>query len=65
MLKQWMSHADYQHFISVAVALLNDSQRKKLSSYSDSLDKLTSFNLDPVGEHLRPYYSDTWRPDLN
>lgn len=65
MLKHWMTHAEYQHFISQAVALLNASQLKKLSSYSDSLDKLTSLNLDPVGIHLLPYYSYTGRPALN
>ncbi|KAK9667558.1 hypothetical protein QE152_g41285, partial [Popillia japonica] len=65
MLKHWSTHAEYQQFISVAVSQLNFSQRKKLASYSDSLEKLTSLNLDPVGEHLRPYYSDTGRPALN
>jgi len=65
MLKHWTTHAEYQQFISVAVSQLNYSQRKKLASYSDSLEKLTSLNLDPVGEHLRPYYSDTGRPALN
>lgn len=65
MLKHWTTHAEYQHFISDAVALLNQSQLKKLSSYSDSLNKLTSLNLDPVGDHLLPYYSNTGRPALN
>jgi len=65
MLKHWMTHAEYQHFISQAVTLLNKSQLKKLSSYSDSLDKLTSLNLDPIGIHLLPYYSYTGRPALN
>lgn len=32
---------------------------------SNSLNKLTSMNLDPVGEFLAPYYSDTERPALN
>ena len=32
MLKHWDSHAEYQHFISEAVALLNPSQLKKLYS---------------------------------
>lgn len=32
---------------------------------SDSWDKLTSLNLDPVGEFLAPFYSLTDRPALN
>lgn len=55
MLKHWMTHAEYQQFISDAVSHLNESQLKKLSSYKDSLDKLTSLNLDPVGEFLVPF----------
>ena len=54
MLKYWDTHAEYQHFISEAVALLNPSQLKKLYSMSDSWKKLTSMNLDPVGEFLVP-----------
>jgi hypothetical protein len=47
------------------VASLNDSQHKKLISYSDSLAKLTSFDLDPLAVHLSPYYSHTGRPALH
>ena len=65
MLKHWDSHAEYQHFISEAVALLNPSQLKKLYSMSDSWNKLTSMNLDPVGEFLFTFYSDTGRPAIN
>ena len=65
MLKSWTSHADYQQFISDAVSSLNDSQRKILISYSDSIAKLTSLNLDPLAAHLAPYYSHTGRPALH
>ena len=65
MLKHWDSHAEYQHFISQAVESLNPSQLKKFSSISDSLNKLTSMNLDPVGQFLAPYYSNTGRPAIN
>jgi len=65
MLKHWQTHAEYQHFISDAVSHLNMSQRKKLQSYSDSIKKLTSLNLDPVGEFMAPFYSHTGRPALN
>jgi hypothetical protein len=65
MLKNWTSHADYQQFVSDAVAFLNDSQRKKLISYSDTIAKLTSLNLDPFAAHLAPYYSHTGRLALH
>lgn len=65
MLKHWETHAEYQHFISEAVALLNPSQLKRLYAMSDSWEKLTSMNLDPVGEFLAPFYSDTGRPTIN
>ena len=65
MLKHWQTHAEYQQFISETVTLLNPSQLKKLYSMSDSWNKLTSMNLDPVGEFLAPFYSDTGRPAIN
>ena len=65
MLKHWDTHAEYQHFISEAVTLLNQSQLKRLNSMSDSWNKLTSMNLDPVGDFLAPFYSDTGRPAIN
>ena len=65
MLKHWDTHAEYQHFISEAVTLLNPSQLKRLNSMSDSWNKLTSMNLDPVGDFLAPFYSDTGRPAIN
>ena len=65
MLKHWQTHAEYQQFISEAVASLNTSQLKKLHSISDSWHKLTSMNLDPVGDFLAPFYSNTGRPAIN
>ena len=65
MLKHWTSHAEYQHFISGAVSVLNESQRKKLYFYKDSIDKLTSLNLDPIHLLLKPRYSTTGRPATN
>jgi phosphoheptose isomerase len=41
MLKNWTSHADYQHFIPQAVSSFDDSQLKKLSYFSDSIAKLS------------------------
>jgi len=65
MLKHWTTHDEYQNFIAEALKKLNESQLKKLNSHSDSIFKLTSLNLDPVGQHLYPYYSGTGRPALN
>lgn len=65
MLKHWQTHAEYQQIILDAVSHLNESQRKKLQSYSDSIEKLFSLNLDPVGEFMAPFYSHTGRPALN
>ena len=65
MLKHWDSHAEYQQFISEAVSHLNESQLTKLYSYSDSLNKLASLNLDPVGEYLKSFYSSTGKPARN
>jgi len=42
MLKYQASHAEYQQLISDAVSLLNESQLKKLSASSDSLNKFSS-----------------------
>lgn len=65
MIKHWASHAEYLQVVSDAVSHLNGSQLKKFLSYSDSMDKLTSLNLDPVGLHLFPFYSHTGRPATN
>lgn len=65
MLKHWTTHDEYLKFLSEAISEFNGSQLKMLSSYSDSMDKLTSLNLDPAMRHLAPYYSDTGRPALN
>lgn len=59
MLKHWQTHAEYQQFISEAVASLNPSQLKKLHSMSDSWHKLTSMNLDPVRDFLIPLFIPT------
>lgn len=65
MLKHWQTHAEYQQFLSDAVSHLNESQRKKLSSYSHSIAKLSALNLDPVRDIMLPFYSSTGRPALS
>ena len=65
MLEFWTSHKEYIDFLSNSASTLNASLRKRLSSYSDSIKKLTSLNLDPLHSVLEPYYSKTGRPSLN
>lgn len=65
MLKDWTSHISYQNLISDSVALLNESELKRLASYSDSVEKLTALNLDPLADFLAPYYSPVGRPAIN
>ena len=63
MLISWMSHDAYCSFISQGITSLSSSDLIRLGgSFSDSLDKLTSLDLDPVRDILLPYYSNTGRP---
>lgn len=63
MLKSWMSHDTYCSFISDGINSLSPSDLTRLKgSFSISLEKLTSLDLDPIGQHLAPYYSHTGRP---
>ena len=62
MLISWMSHDAYCSFISQGIASLSSSDLIRLwGSFSDSLDKLTSLNLDPVRDLLLTYYFNTGR----
>lgn len=65
MLKHWTTHSEYISFVSNSVSLFNESQLKRWLSFSDSFAKLSSLNLDPLKDHLAPYYSNTGRPALN
>jgi hypothetical protein len=65
MLKYWMLHVDYQQFLSHAVVSFNDSQLKRFSSFSNSIAKLSSLNLDPLADFLAPHYSSFGRPAIH
>lgn len=66
MLISWMSHDSYCSFISQGIASLSPSDLFRLrGSFSASLDKLTSLDLDPIRDALSPYYSHTGRPALH
>ena len=63
MLISWMSHDAYCSFISQGIIFLSFSDLIRLrGSFSDSLDKLTSLDLDPVRDLLLTHYSNTGRP---
>ena len=64
MLKHWTSHEEYLTFLSDTARSLNDSQRKKLFFFDQSIAKLSALNLDPLAEALAPFYSQTGRPAL-
>ena len=62
MLISWMSHDVYCSFISQGITSLSSSDLIRLrGSFSDSLDKLTSLDLDPVLDLLLTYYFNTGR----
>lgn len=65
MLKHWTSHSAYLHFVSNSVSDLNASELKRWNYLANSFAKLSSLNLDPLRDHLLPYYSTTGRPALN
>ncbi len=65
MLKHWTSHSEYISFVSDSVSNFNESQLKRWHSFSDSFEKLSSLNLDPLADHLAPYYSNTGRPAIH
>jgi hypothetical protein len=65
MLNLWSSHADYQHFISQSVLSFDESQLKRFSYFSNSIEKLTSLDLDPLADFLAPYYSSFGRPAIH
>lgn len=52
MLKFWTSHKEYIDFFLNDSSALNVSDRKSLDSYSNSIKKLTSLNLDPLDSVL-------------
>lgn len=65
MLISWTSHVDYQLFLSRSLDSFNESQQKRLSSFSKSIEKLSSLNLDPLADFLAPHYSSFGRPAIH
>ena len=65
MLKDWTSHVSYQNFISNSVSSFDAYKLKRFTYFSNSMEKLTSMNLDPLSDFLAPYYSSFGRPAIN
>lgn len=65
MLKYWSTHSEYLSFVADSVSFYNESESKRWHSFSDTFSKLSSLNLDPLANHLAPYYSNTGRPALH
>ena len=66
MLNYWQSHQEYLHFLHEAKIHFDSSQRTRLTSeFASAREKLRILDLDPVMEHLAPFYSSTGRPALN
>ena len=62
MLKNWISHAEYQQFIISTLSLLYKTFSKRILDLEPSISKLFCLDLDILGEILKPYYSNTGRP---
>lgn len=62
MLKNWTSHADYQHFLISNLSLLYKSNPERINLLQAPLSKLYLLDLDILRDILRPYYSHTGRP---
>lgn len=65
MLKEWTTHADYQQFLSSKLSSFCSIISERMDSFSDSISKLLTLNLDPLKELLEPYYSITGRPAIH
>lgn len=62
MLKNWISHADYQQFIISNLSCFYKDFPKKIIELESSISKLYCLDLDILSEILKPYYSNTGRP---
>jgi hypothetical protein len=62
----WQSHDEYHiNFKNFKAGLSSDMRVLLGNTYSRERKKLMSLNLDPVGEYLSQFYSDTGRPAQN
>lgn len=62
MIITWNTHEFYQNFIAEGIKFFMETQTTRVLSFKNTIAKLTSLNLDPLFEILKPYYSRTGRP---
>jgi hypothetical protein len=62
MIKQWTSHQQYRGFLSSQIQHFINTDPNRVKNFQDSIDKLTSLNLDPLYDALKPYYPAFGRP---
>ncbi|MBU3135819.1 hypothetical protein KPL39_06025 [Clostridium gasigenes] len=62
MLKNWTSHAQYQHFIISMLSSIYQINPKRITELEPSISKLYCLNLDILRDILKSYYSNTGRP---
>ncbi|MBU3134524.1 hypothetical protein KPL40_19100 [Clostridium gasigenes] len=62
MLKNWTSHAEYQHFIILNLSSSYPINSKRITELEPSISNLYCLNLDILREILKYYYSNTGRP---
>lgn len=62
MLKNWTSHADYQHFLISNLSNLYNAFPERITLLEPSLSKLYCLDLDSLRNLLEPFYSSTGRP---
>lgn len=62
MITNWNNHKFYQSFITEEINSFMKTQPMRIVGFKNTIAKLTSLNLDPVFEILKPYYSKIGRP---
>lgn len=60
--QHWTQHSLYQKNLLSSLKSLLPLYRDRIEEYSELIDKLFYFNLDPAYNILSPYYSNTGRP---
>ena len=65
LLGTWISHADYQQFVTVELSAVAKLNPYSVLEYQNSIAKVFILNLDPLKKLIAPLYSVTGRPSQN
>jgi hypothetical protein len=65
MLRDWVTHEDYQKRFIEELASLSETEKSRLVSMDKPLSKLYLLNLDNLLPVIKPLYSDTGSPAKN